>query len=167
MSGIGVADNAGMPKGDLRTNRSRLLKPLNHHLMIIKTSIIEPVPTRASSASRARVSTSGVVGPSRAATPTLLSMVSTSGAARPPGFLSVASSASRSLSPSPSASPAHLRSSPRSCSPPPRCLSIRHTSVHRPRSRAYDIAPPFAGLWLTKPPPVVNAPGRHMDRTGL
>ena len=68
-----------MPKGGLRPNRSRLLKPLNHHQMIIKTSIIEPVPTRASSVSRARVSTSGAVGPSRAAPSTLLPMVSTSG----------------------------------------------------------------------------------------
>src|SRR5919199_814383 len=72
-------DHAGIPKGDLRPNRSRLLKPLNHHQMIIKISIIEPVTTTASSASRARVSTSGAVGPSRAAPSTRLTLVSTSG----------------------------------------------------------------------------------------
>jgi hypothetical protein len=82
------------------------------------------------------------------------------GPARTPGFLPVTSSASRFVLPSPSESPAHLRSSPRSCSPSPRCLSIRHTSVRRPRSRTYDIAPPFAGLWLTEPPPAIGLPGK-------
>src|SRR3712207_6803703 len=71
-----------MPKGDLRTNRSRLLTLLSQHQIIAKTSSIEPSPIRASSATRARASTSGAVRPSRAAVSTLLPTASKFGGPR-------------------------------------------------------------------------------------
>jgi hypothetical protein len=161
-------DRASMPKGDLRANRSRLLEPLTHHQMIATASISEPIPTRTSNASRARVSISGAVRGSHAVPSTLLPIASTLGSRTASRLLAVASSASRSLLPSPSASPHHdlwiapsvarRRSFPRSCSPP-HGLSIRRTYVHRPRSRAYGFVSPCTGLWLNEPPTVVGAPG--------
>ena len=83
--------------GFLRTNRSRLLKPLTHYHMLHTSSSTKPGRTRSgstytklninivpsisrpSTASRPRASTSGAVRPSRAARSTLLPMVSPSG----------------------------------------------------------------------------------------